>query len=171
MEPDRWGVPSWMFGSVDEDFYGLVGRITMVATLLEDRLHVLFGALAGTEQDYLAGKPGTMLIAECCNRLQRFPVQRRAEAAEFLGSARQALLQRHEVVHSLWPFTARDEVHGWRYVPTKNRRRSPEQPVEWTGLHAGQLPDLLRRLLELVTLCYQVERWASLPEPGETCGC
>ncbi len=54
VESDRWGVPRTMFGDVPEDFYGLVGRMTLVAGLLEDRLHVLFCALARLPQDCMA---------------------------------------------------------------------------------------------------------------------
>lgn len=72
-----------MFGAVDEDFYGLVGRVALVATLLEDRLHVLFCVLAQAPQDSRAGEPGTRLVTECRERLGRFPAERRDEAAAF----------------------------------------------------------------------------------------
>lgn len=47
-----------MFGEVHEDFYGLVGRVALVAALLEDRLHVLFCALALAPQDRSPVTPG-----------------------------------------------------------------------------------------------------------------
>ena len=62
-----------MFGAVGEDFYGLVGRVALVATLLENRLHVLFCALASAPQDCLAGVAGTTFIKECSERLDRLP--------------------------------------------------------------------------------------------------
>lgn len=66
-----------MFGPVPEDFYGLVGRVAMVAALLEDRLHVLFCGLAGASQNRMAGESGTTLVKECRARLRRFPSDRR----------------------------------------------------------------------------------------------
>ncbi len=58
---DRWGVPHNMFGAIGEDFYGLVGRIVLVSALLENRLHVLFCALASAPEEERAGEPGTEL--------------------------------------------------------------------------------------------------------------
>lgn len=46
-----------MFGAHGEDFYGLIGRIALAAALLEDRLHVLYGALANVGQETKSGEP------------------------------------------------------------------------------------------------------------------
>lgn len=151
-----------MFGVVDEDFYGLVGRVALVATLLEDRLHVLLCSLASAPQDCLAGAPGTTLLAECRSRLDRFPAERRHQAAQFFADAEAALLKRHEVIHSLWPFAASSQVRGWRNVPMR-RRQHADRPVEWTSLDSEQLPDLLTNLVELVGECRQVELWVPAP--------
>lgn len=153
-----------MFGAVNEDFYGLVGRVALVATLLEDRLHVLFCALASAPQDRLAGATGTTLIKECGAHLDRFPAERRDEARAVLADAEAALRKRHEVIHSLWPFTGRSQVRGWRNVP-KSRRQCDAQPVEWTSLHAEQLLDLLTNLVNLVDRCRQAELWVPPPAP------
>ncbi len=151
-----------MFGAVDEDFYGLVGRVALVASLLEDRLHVLFCALASAPQDRLAGVAGTMLIKACRERLHRFPAERSVEASAFLADAEAALLKRHEVIHSLWPFTAQSPVRGWRNV-RENRRQDPDRPVEWTSLDAERLPDLLVDLVDLVDRCRKAEMWVPPP--------
>lgn len=162
VESDQWGVPQRMFGDVEEDFYGLVGRITLVAALFEDRLHVLYSAVAQAPQECLAGQSGTLLIEGCRQRLDSVRPERRDEAAEFLAAAQVALLKRHEVVHSLWPFSSRGEVRGWRNVP-KSRRQRADRPVEWTSLHAGQLPGLLADLVDLVERCRRVEQWVVPP--------
>lgn len=152
-----------MFGDVPEDFYGLVGRVALVAALLEDRLHVLFCALAHAPQDCMAGLPGTVLIDECRVRLDGVRAERRDEAAAFLDAAHAALLRRHEVVHSLWPFTSQGEVHGWRNVP-KSGRQSGE-PVAWSSLNAEQVPDLVADLVDIVERCRQLEQWVTPPVP------
>jgi hypothetical protein len=121
VDSDRWGVPRRMFGDVGEDFYGLVGRVALVATVLEDRLHVLFCALANASQEHLAGAPGTMLVRECRERLDHFPAERRDEVVALLADAEAGLLKRHEVIHSLWPFAAQSQVRGWRNVPERRR--------------------------------------------------
>lgn len=53
--PDRFGIPARMFGPVPEEFYGLIGRVTMVAALLEDRLVVLLTEMTSSPQTKYAG--------------------------------------------------------------------------------------------------------------------
>ena len=77
----------------------------------------------------------------------------------FLVDAEAALLERHEVIHSLWPFTGQGQVRGWRSVP-KSRRQHPASAVNWTSLHAEQLPDLLTNLVDLIDRCRQAELWS-----------
>lgn len=106
----------------------------------------------------MAGDAGTRLIKECRERLDNFPGERRDEVTALLTGAETALLRRHEVIHSLWPFTGQSEVRGWRNAP-KGRRQRADRPVEWTSLHAEQLPDLLHDLIDLVDRCRRVEQW------------
>ena len=153
---DRWGVPAAMFGDAPEDFYSLVGRVALISALLEDRLHVLYCALARAPQDCLAGEPGRLLIRKCRQHTDAVPDERRDDAEAFLDAADAALLLRNEVVHSLWPFTGRDKTHGWRDIP-RNRRDSAEI-VQWTSLDAGQLPELVVDLVGLVERCRHVEQ-------------
>jgi hypothetical protein len=88
-----------MFGVVEDDFYGLVGRIVLVAALLEDRPYVLYGQLAikppdklvtaldsVTNLDKLAGAPDTQLISESRKLLHRFWPDYREEAEAFFAT-------------------------------------------------------------------------------------
>lgn len=161
-----------MFGPVDDDFYGIVGRIVMVAAILEDRLYVLYCQLSlqgthgptaiSTSMDRaqtLGGAPGSEIIRECRTLLKKFHPEYHASVEAFLDDAGSALRGRHAVVHSLWSFDGRNDVRGWRR-PRSRSSRSSVQSVEWTTLTADQLPDLLAELLRLVDHCMQnVERW------------
>lgn len=158
METDRWGVPPNMFGAVSEDFYGGVGRIALVSALLEDRLRVLFGLLADAVQEQQVGASGTELIKACRRHLGSLPADRVDAVQKLLADAESALLRRHEVIHSLWPFSGSVQVRGWRNVPA-SRRQDRDQPVEWTSMHSEELPDLVRELVELVARCNQAQTW------------
>lgn len=160
VDTDRYGVPNRMFGEVPEGFYGLVGRIALLAALLEDRLHVLFCVLDQAPQDRLAGESRTKLIKECRGRIDSVRDER--QWREFLNRAEAALHSRHAVLHSLWPFAQAQGVRGWRNVP-RGRRRELNGPVEWTDLSADQLPGLVTELVDLVRRCFQVEMWAAMP--------
>lgn len=43
--PDRFGVPDNMFGPMPEDFYSAVGRVVLIAALLEVKLVDLLNTL------------------------------------------------------------------------------------------------------------------------------
>jgi hypothetical protein len=151
---DRYRVPGRFFRDVPEDFYGLVGRVAMLSALLEDRLHVLYCALAGAHQDKLAGESGTRLVKECRERLDRLRDEHRAEAAAFLDRAQAALNRRHEVVHSLWPFTEGPDARGWRDTRS--------QLAKWTELTASDLPMLVTDFVGLVDDVRRAETWAQM---------
>jgi hypothetical protein len=53
--PDAFGIPERMFGQVPEGFFGLMGRVAMVAAVLEDRLVTLLTQLTGSHQGKYAG--------------------------------------------------------------------------------------------------------------------
>lgn len=156
VDHDRWGVPASMCGIHDEDFYGLVGRIALIAALLEDRLHVLYCSLAQVPQETRSGESGSALVKLCQARVERFPHEQQDKAVEVLRAASAALSRRHEVVHSLWPGSAESEGRGWRPA-----RRPPEgrAPVHWTTLTAADLPTLVRELVQVVQDVRALEPW------------
>ena len=63
--PDPHGVPSNIFGPVPEEFYGLIGRITMIWPVVEKELHWLADVLTGDSQDVAAGLPFNQLADRC----------------------------------------------------------------------------------------------------------
>ncbi len=103
------------------------------------------------------------MIKECHKHLDRLQAERRDDAAAFLDAAQAALRRRHEVVHSLWPFSSEGKVRGWRNVPKS--RRQGEESVEWTSFHAEQLPDLVADLVDIVERCRQLEQWVTARVP------
>jgi hypothetical protein len=158
---DQWGVHVNMFGPVPEDFWGLIGRITAVSALVEQRLHDLYCTLARVAQDVHAGAPGTFLIRELRGHVQAVPLDQHDQVQAFLTDAEAALVQRHEIVHSLWPHSGSPTVRGWRGVPLR-KRRDPEQAAEWTSVHAGDLPVVLGDLLDVARRC--ADLLASAPQ-------
>jgi hypothetical protein len=62
---DPYGIPPNMFGIVPEEFFGALGRVVMVAALLELQLLDLVTTLDQASQQTHAGKSGTELIKAC----------------------------------------------------------------------------------------------------------
>jgi hypothetical protein len=111
---DRFGVPDQMFGHVPDDFYGLIGRIALVATLLEDRVLGLLWALDEELQATHAGLAATRLAPLIRQRYERHAdALGEALVADIewaLVQALDVLEDRHALVHSLWPRPTMEKV-------------------------------------------------------------
>ncbi len=64
MDQDDYGVPQNMFGNVDEQFYGAVGRVALLAALLEEKLRTLVATTSGKPESAYAKWPATKLAKE-----------------------------------------------------------------------------------------------------------
>lgn len=149
MGEDAYGIPDNMFGHVPEIFFGRLGRVVMVASMLELRLLDLLTELDQAPQDKHAGTPAAGLIAACRVLLDRYDPAFAESATGTLEKAQQALNDRNAVVHSLWPDPDTDSAYGWRPV-RKNRRDSPDQPYASITLNGWQLRDLIASTAALV---------------------
>jgi hypothetical protein len=146
---DRYGIPNKTFGLVPEAFYGMVGRVAMLSALLELRLLDLRTELCRAPQDAYTGQSGTTLIGECRARLPQYEPAFADTAGVVLGAAREALLKRHEVIHSVWPEPGLDSAYGWRPVPER-RRKTPGQTYVNVTLGPGELAGFIATLVDLV---------------------
>lgn len=58
MDVDAFGIPAGFFGAVPEEFFGVIGRIVLLAGLLEQRVLALVWTLDPTEEQHVqAGQP------------------------------------------------------------------------------------------------------------------
>ena len=162
MKEDTYGIPENMFGQVPEVFFGMLGRVVMVASMLELRLLDLLTELDQARQDEHAGKSGAALIVSCRNRLDGYDPIFAASAAGVLDRARGVLDDRNAVVHSLWPHPGADSSYGWRPI-TRNKRDSPGQPYGSITLNGSQLRDLIAAIAALVR---DVDRLREIAAPA-----
>jgi len=171
METDRFGIPVNTSGPVPEDFYALIGRITVLAALLEDRLHlcVCRWTLRPDPQpeEYLAGESATRLIRELRSVIQGFPDDLQPAATDLLDRCDEAARRRNAVVHSLWPHDGQADVRGWRTVRHANRQ-DPENPVNWTG--SAGLPALVTELVDLYAALRSLEDRVPIRHPKHPTG-
>ncbi|MDX6256473.1 MAG: hypothetical protein QOJ11_2807 [Frankiales bacterium] len=116
-----------MFGPVPEEFYGLLGRVVMVTSLLELWLLDLATTLHEVPQDKYAGEAGAKVIALCRQRVTD------DDGRATLDRVSTALDERHELVHSLWVHGP-DGAFAWRPRSEKHRAdaSNPYDGRDWT---------------------------------------
>ena len=111
---DRFGIPRNVLNLTD-DFYGGLGRVAALASIVELRLSNVVAQWGGRRED--DGQPVNALK----KRFKAIEEERRGANKEMpdalsaaVVSATDALQERNEVLHSLWP----REDSGWRNRPT-----------------------------------------------------
>lgn len=125
--PDGYGIPDKFFGPVPGQFYAVVGRVTMLGALLEQRVLELLWAVDDGTQALHAGKPVAQLLKLIEGRLGSHPDEIVAQAHEVLVGVRSALEDRNAVVHSLWPDPSLKIAFRWRPRTLKLR----DAPADW----------------------------------------
>lgn len=111
---DSWGIPDNLFGPVPEEFYAVVGRVAMLAALLDDMMLRLTWALTDEVQSVHAGKVAPELDKVCRRAVARNSDDLRTDVTAALDRARATRGLRNAVVHSLWPNPTLDSAFGWR---------------------------------------------------------
>jgi hypothetical protein len=154
---DRYGIPDLLFGAVPDEFYDLVGRVVHVSALVEQRVLELVCSLDKEHvQARHAGKPGSVLIGIADKALDQRPALK-VEGNALLKRTSDALMQRHAIVHSLWPNARTDSAWGWRPATLKQRAGD-----DWVVITDTNVPTMGELLLALVKLVEDLDqfRWS-----------
>ncbi|MGI8415845.1 MAG: hypothetical protein ACR2P2_06470 [Nakamurella sp.] len=162
--PDEFGIPERMFSQVPEGFFGLMGRVAMVAAVLDDRPVTLLTQLTGSHQGKYAGwMPGRSLP-----ELKKVLTTRRPElAAEGIGLVERlhsAFDGRNELIHSLWPHPTLEYAYGHRGVASGKRTDPNDFSVGITTNRAKMIA-VMTELSELYAEVRRLEMLAQRPDP------
>jgi hypothetical protein len=148
---DRFGVPDNMFGAVPDDFYGLVGRIALVSTLLEDKVMTMLGSLDTKPHPTYAGLPTSQVVPQIRKTLKHHAEvlgeDLVVEIDEALTASTTALNERHALVHSLWPNPTMEKAQGWRSKRVKGSEHGSE--IIWTETSKEKLQTCLDELVRM----------------------
>jgi hypothetical protein len=167
-----------VLGAVPESFYVRIGRIVMVAALLESKVDALLWALDHRPQDALAGRPVSRTLRDIADLLDPFPPARptlpdsvKDAIRAAVGDLDSAFKARNEIVHSVWPSPSADSAFRWRHLPRNQREPGPE----WIGaatIDPADLDGFLSTLVDLeqrvVRLTQDVEASPREPVPDES---
>jgi hypothetical protein len=149
--------PPDMFGFVPYWLPTLIGKVVMVAALVEGKVDALLMNLSGRLQNTYAGKPVNGNIELCRTRLRGLGSQHEAFAVktlELLDDVDAALKRRNAVVHSLWPDNTLEVARGWRNLPLVQRAQAmPGSEAVWTAwveMDRERFDELVALLVQLV---------------------
>jgi hypothetical protein len=154
---DSYEFAANMFGYVPDWLPAMIGKVVMVAALVEGKVDGLLMNLDSGFQNIHAGKPVMSNIRTCRSRLEyigeRFP-QLVATIQPLLVDVEVVLHRRNALVHSLWPDNNDEVARGWRNLPPNQRDEAVEGSearwTEWTEIGRHDCTDLLRTLEKLV---------------------
>lgn len=157
-----------MFGNVPEEFFGLIGRVTMVAALLEDRLVVLLTQLTASSQDKYAGLMAGQALPKIHAELRlRARTEFMATGIGLTTRLHSTFDRRNELVHSLWPNPSLDVAFGHRGVPTSKRINPGDFSVA-VNTDGSTITALITDMVKLYTEVTQFEALAQRPENATT---
>ena len=134
---DPWGVPEGLFGPVPKEFYAVVGRVTMLAALVDDMLLRLAWSLTDEVQSVHAGKYGDKLETVCRKAVVGFSVDLTTDVTTTLDAVHETRQLRNAVVHSVWPNPTVDGAFGWRTAKPKKNDGSRRRRSSRTGKPLG----------------------------------
>ena len=141
-----------MFGVVPEDFYAVVGRIVLVATMVEDRTLMLLWALDDATQDTHAGRSASDIRREVATRIAKHAAvlgdDLVSRLSKVLADVNDASARRNALVHSLWPNPTEELAQGWRSI-RQPKGIEPRSEISWTLTSLGALRNDLAELVEL----------------------
>jgi hypothetical protein len=147
---DPYGIPGNYFGGVGDGFYGVVGRIVMLASLVELQLFHLLCTLDAKPQaqDRYAGKPAKQMI-DWCRELLADERDLHDAGTAVLDRVGSALDRRNDVVHSSWPHPTLERAYGWRPAPLRLRSNDGQWTAE-VETSEGKLRKMISELVQLV---------------------
>jgi hypothetical protein len=152
MEADPYGIPYNVLGPLDPELPALIGRVVMLAALLEARVSSLRSGLAQQpEADFAGLQVGTNLTA--CRKRAVALDGRLGELgpslSELLDRLEDANTLRNELVHRVWAQAGLREWAGWKPLPA--RKRDSPAWTDWRPFSRDQLAGLVDELLALIT--------------------
>jgi hypothetical protein len=148
---------------VPEEFYGLIGRVTMVAAVLENRLITLLTELTADPQAKHAGKMAGALMDDTARALLGRKPEFRNEGDELIRRLKIVFDGRNEIVHSLWPNPTLDRAWGHRSVREKNRP-NPGDISATVETNEAAMTALIHEMISLYSDVEQFGLKSQLPE-------
>ena len=119
MTTDEYGVPLFIFGNHQPDFFPMLGRLIALASVVERDARTLAARLAPDAKALRRSQLEPVLTA-ICDKLARVPEADRAATGGYVEKVSKVGKRRNDYAHSLWPSLSPiygANVVGWRQEP------------------------------------------------------
>ncbi len=151
---DDYEIPDGLFGFVPEALPRLIGKVVMLAALLETKIEALASQVDDHPQAFFGGRgPGANsdTIRERLALYQSTPdeVAFSLRVMSFLKDANEELELRNFIVHGVWPATDRPGWWGWKPIRQKRGVSAPVW-IDDKTLEASDFIALCEELYELI---------------------
>lgn len=122
---DDYEIPERLFRFVPEALPRLIGKVVMLAALLETKIEALASQVDDHPQAFFGGRgpsANSKTIRERLSLYQRTPdeVAFSSRVESFLENANEELKLRNFIVHGVWPST--DRPGWWAWKPIRQKR-------------------------------------------------
>jgi hypothetical protein len=160
--------PMGMFGAVPSQLPTLIGKVVMLAALLETKVEALTSNLDNLTQDNYAGQGFAVNERTIRKRLKHYQQDGRETAfsnhvRSLLREIDRSLKDRNFVVHGVWPASAADAWWAWK-PRRKSKRDDDAQWIEGRTLRAKDLVGFCTDLADLIARTQRaIETSGSLP--------
>lgn len=162
---DAYGIPANHFGNVPEEFFGLVGRVVMMAATVEDRLVTLVETLTvpPVPQSQYAGQMANSSLDLIERLLTDRPGVFAGRVRKMRADLEPLLKLRNAVVHSLWPNPTMAHAYGHRGV-RKNLRVDDVHFSQEIFTNEADLKSLIGGLADMYSEIRDIEVISTLVE-------
>lgn len=153
MSIDPFGVPENLLGQHDEEFYGAVGRIACLSSLLELQILTAYQTMTNSGQ-----ASHTRLGADQLIRVALRDAKQVEDAAarevliEYLSSARVLFKRRNDFLHSLWPAQPGKRLFGWRPARAKSTASNLSSSIIPVEITLDDLMDFVHSLVKQIDM-------------------
>ncbi|MEY9853141.1 hypothetical protein ABH923_002819 [Leifsonia sp. EB41] len=157
---DRFGLPDNMFGPIDDDFAGALGRIAMLGALIESKVDNLVASLDHNPQSRYAGDGVGQQLTNARkiinNRIPARPTvsePHREQIRTLLQRIETTMFERNELLHGVWARPSFVNGLSWRHLPKGQR----DAPHEWTRGRPTTAEDLYAVIAEMVAVVGEIQ--------------
>jgi hypothetical protein len=155
---DEFGIPITMFGYVSELFYATIGRVAMLAALIDTKMLELLWALDDHTQDVISDRYGNKLEDLVMHASRLVGPKLGKDIRRMLNEAGRLRGWRNDIIHSVSPNPTDEHAFAWRPGSPKTKGASPTKTFVTSKEELMTLiTDMIKLIGDLGTLAMRAQ--------------